>query len=350
MYRLLVVALALAGCHAGDHQGQSDASSIAADAAHDAKPDAALVDLQHIYDEVDAAHLAQLVKELSGAVPVMVDGQMITIDERYSDAGRAKFRAYWTQYMRNLGLTVTPLPYQAMNHPRGGDDLEAVVAGARADSVVVIVHYDSIGPPGAETKNPGADDDMSGMAIELETARILVAHQAQLVNSVRFVASDEEELGGLAGARYYAKHVQQLAQTGGWHLVAAIDDEQSGWNCHAANGCSDSMWPAFDVFSCGMGNGHDYDYAALGDQFASIVATYEPAMQVKRACMGQNSDHFAMWEIGVPTVVYSEHDPFVNPHFDQNGGDTFDKIDTAYLASIARPGITFQAQLAGIPK
>jgi hypothetical protein len=52
----------------------------------------------------------------------------------------------------------------------------------------------------------------------------------------------------------------------------------------------------------------------------------------------------------VPALTYSEHNPFANPHFDQEGGDTFDKIDLDYLISIARPGITFQAALAGLQK
>jgi hypothetical protein len=55
-----------------------------------------------------------------------------------------------------------------------------------------------------------------------------------------------------------------------------------------------------------------------------------------------------MWEIGVPALVYSEHDPFPNPHFDRAGGDTFARIDTADLTSIARPALTFDASLAGI--
>jgi hypothetical protein len=71
-------------------------------------------------------------------------------------------------------------------------------------------------------------------------------------------------------------------------------------------------------------------------------------MHVHRDCMSENSDHYAMWEIGVPTVVYSEHDPFVNPHFDQEGGDTMAVMDTDYLVAIARVGITFQASLAGL--
>src|SRR5678815_6052885 len=112
------------------------------------------------------------------------------------------------------------------------------------DSLIVIVHYDSIGPRGSETANPGVDDDMSGMSILLETARLFVKHKAQLALTVRFVASDEEELGGLAGARNYAAYLTGLAQTEGFKLVAAVDDEQSGWNCSVDNRCGDNLFPA----------------------------------------------------------------------------------------------------------
>jgi Zn-dependent M28 family amino/carboxypeptidase len=222
-----------------------------------------------------------------------------------------------------------------------------VLRGPSADSIVVIVHYDSIGPRNGETLNPGADDDMSGMAIMLETARLLVAHRAQIANTVRFVASDEEELGGLAGARNYAAHIKALSQSEGFALLAAVDDEQSGWNCSVDKRCGDNTFPAFDVFSCGSGGGKTFNFPAIGDQLAAVAAAYSP-LHVTRGCLGANSDHFAMWEIGVPAVVYSEHNPFANPHFDREGGDTFDKIDTSYLISIARPAIAFQAALAGI--
>src|SRR5262249_2500848 len=120
-------------------------------------------------------------------------------------------------------------------------------------------------------------------------------------------------------------------------------------NCHNDGLCNDNIWPAFDVFSCGQNSTELYDYRLLGDQFVSIVKAYSP-LDVHRGCMGENSDHFAMWEIGVPTLVFSEHSVFNNPHFDQEGGDTFDKIDQDYLVSIARPAIAFQAGLAGIPQ
>jgi hypothetical protein len=335
----LVAIIMLIGC-----QGQEETTD--ATFADDPAP-LAVDHLKEIFDQVDGARITQLMRELSGVGPVTVNGASITLGQRFNAAGRKRFRDYWSQTMRNLGLEVNQFHYQAAGHPRAGDNVEAVLRGPSPNSVVVIVHYDSIGPRGRETSNPGADDDMSGMAIQLETARLFVAHKAQLTNTIRFVASDEEELGGLAGARNYAAHIKALSQSEGFTLVAAVDDEQSGWNCTADNLCGDNLFPAFDIFSCGSGGGRTFNFQALGDQFASIVATYSP-LRVKRGCLGASSDHFAMWEIGVPTLVYSEHNPFANPHFDRAGGDTFARIDTAYLTSIARPAITFQAALAGL--
>ena len=305
--------------------------------------------LEEIFDEVDGARITQTLRELAGEVPVVVNGASITLGQRFDDVGRQYFRAYWTQTMQNLGLEVTQLPYQAANHPRPGNDVEAVLRGRSADSLIVIVHYDSIGPRGSETANPGVDDDMSGMSIQLETARLFARHRHQLRFTVRFVASDEEELGGLAGARNYATFITGLAQTEGFQLIAAVDDEQSGWNCSVDDRCGDDLFPAVDVYSCGGNGPGSFDSWQLGNLFSDIVARYSP-LNVKRGCLGANSDHFAFGTIGVPAIVYSEHNPFANPHFDREGGDTFDKIDLDYLISIARPGITFQAALAGVRK
>nr|HEX4319134.1 M28 family peptidase [Kofleriaceae bacterium] len=347
---LMALVLLAAACHSpsGDTPADAPRSGDAARAL-DAAPDAPADPLAAIYGEVDGSNVIQLVQQMSGAVPVTAGSDTFSITERFSDAGRAQFREFWTAYMTNLGLTVTPLHFDATAQDRELDDLEAVLPGPTPDSIIVIVHYDSIGPPGEETTNPGADDDMSGMAIELETARLFVEHASQLGYTVRFVAADAEELGDLAGARAYAAKIKADSQAAGFQLVAAVDDEQSGWACHDDNDCADAVWPAYDVYSCGTSNDgqRHYDFSALGDQLEQITTTYSP-MKVVRGCMGENSDHFAMWEVGVPAVVYSEHDPLRNDHFDQSGGDLFSRIDTDYLVSIARPAITFQAALAGL--
>jgi Zn-dependent M28 family amino/carboxypeptidase len=290
-----------------------------------------------VFASVDNARISSLLSDMSGVNPVKVGGETFTISERYSPAAKANYRKYWINYFKSLGMKTTELPY-ANSHGNGesqGHDLEAVLPGASPDSVVIIVHYDSIGPSGPD--NPGADDDMSGMATLMETARILAARKGKLARTVRFVAADYEEWGGLEGARAYAKSIKALAERKGFKIVGAIDDEQSGWN----EG-SDST---FDVFSCGG----DTDSTGMGDMLAETASLYSK-MTTTRGCMGENSDHYAMWEIGVPAVVFSEHDPFNNPHFDQEGGDTYDKIDQGYDFRIAQVGVTFAARVVGLSK
>jgi Zn-dependent M28 family amino/carboxypeptidase len=288
-----------------------------------------------VFASVDNGHLQSLLKDMSGVNPVTVGGETFSITDRYSPASKAKFRKYWTNYFQSLGMAVQELPY-SNSHGNGeaeGHDVEAVLKGASPDSVVIIVHYDSIGPNGAD--NPGADDDMSGMATLMETARVLAGRKDKLQHTVRFVAADYEEWGGLEGARAYAKYVSDLSQKEGFKIVSAIDDEQSGWNEGSDN--------VFDVFSCGGAT----DSTAMGDMLVETAALYSK-MTTTRSCMGENSDHYAMWEIGVPAVVFSEHDPFNNPHFDAEGGDTYDRIDQAYLFRIAQVGVTFAARAVGL--
>jgi hypothetical protein len=100
------------------------------------------------------------------------------------------------------------------------------------------------------------------------------------------------------------------------------------------------------VFSC-SGDGAGYDNQALGDSLAAVASSYSK-LSVTRGCISENSDHYAMWEIGVPSVVFSEHDPFENPHFDKEGGDTYERIAKDYYFQIAQIGVTFAATLAGV--
>src|SRR5262249_24604766 len=155
-------------------------------------------------------------------------------------------------------------------------------------------------------------------------------YKKRLHNTVRFVAADYEEWGGLEGARDYAKYVHDLAQKQGFKLLSAIDNEQSGWK-EGAN--------LVDIFDHAC-TGSSPDSSALRKLLADTATRYA-GMSSTHGCMDQNSDHYAMWEIGVPAVVFSEHDPFNNPHFDQEGGDTYDTIDQKYFFEIARVGVTF---------
>ena len=61
--------------------------------------------LKEIFDQVDGARITQLMREMSGVVPVVVNGQTITLGQRFNATGRRNFRNYWMQAMTNLGIT-----------------------------------------------------------------------------------------------------------------------------------------------------------------------------------------------------------------------------------------------------
>ncbi len=86
--------------------------------------------------------------------------------------------------------------------------------GSLAEQVVVLgAHYDHLGVGGAGSLDPdsvgvvhnGADDNASGTAALLETARILAGRAADNARTIVFVAFTAEELG-LIGSDYYVKH------------------------------------------------------------------------------------------------------------------------------------------------
>jgi len=305
------------------------------------------------YKAVDDTRLVAHLKDGSGVTAVSVGDagtQMIT--NRYSPSAKELFRSYIEQYYTSIGVAWTEMPYPTL-HSIGemyGHNIEAVLPGASKDSIVVIVHYDSIGPPAFPTTNPGADDDLTGVVSLLEAARLFSAPCVTRAKTIRLVLTDyEEQLNpGLEGARIYAKWLKNKAMTDGFQIVAAIDYEQSGWNCASDGVCAaDVGGKVYDVFDC-SGDPNNFKSTALGDAMQALTMKLGSPLTVHRACMAQNSDHYAMWEIGVPSVVTSEHLPLSNPHFDYKGGDTFDKLDLVFHAEISRLSIAYTAQLAGV--
>ena len=341
-----------------DESAQMDAvvSDSGIDTGWDACPAPPADPVKAMYMALDPARLTAHLKSMSGVIPVNLgDGGMQSITNRYAPPTKAMWRAYFEQYMTSLGIPWVEMPYSTAHFYTGesqGHNIEAVLPGASRDSIIVIIHYDSIGPPGQETTNPGVDDDMTGMASLMEAARLFSQPCLTRQKTIRFVATDyEEHLNpGLEGARVYAKYIKAKAANEAFQLVASIDYEQSGWNCASDAVCApDAGGTVYDVFDC-SGDNKNFKSTALGDAVQLMTTTLGSSLAVARRCMAQNSDHYAMWEIGVPSVVTSEHLPLQNPHFDQNGGDTYDKIDVPYHLEIARLSVAFTAQLAGVGK
>ncbi len=132
---------------------------------------------------IDPDFLLLKLSALSGEMPVMVDGQMVTIQDRRSGENRALARAYMRQEYEALG-------YDAWEeHDYGGINF---IAHRRADSnsnqfLIIGAHYDSV------ANAPGADDDGGGVIQGLAIAHAL--RDCQLGHNLRILGFDQEETG-----------------------------------------------------------------------------------------------------------------------------------------------------------
>lgn len=92
----------------------------------------------------------------------------------------------------------------------------ATKQGTSNEVIVLGAHYDSV------SAGPGANDNASGVAVLLETARVLAPKS--LKHTLVFVAFDAEELG-LVGSRHY---VTSLSDTERQRIVAMINFDMLG--------------------------------------------------------------------------------------------------------------------------
>lgn len=100
--------------------------------------------------------------------------------------------------------------------------------GEKAPWVLVTGHYDSRATDVMNDKltAPGANDDASGVAVSIESARALselAKSGAKLTGTMVFAAVAGEEQG-----LYGSRHLAQLAKSEGWPLEAVLNDDIVG--------------------------------------------------------------------------------------------------------------------------
>jgi len=204
------------------------------------------------------------------------------------------------------------------------------------DLIVIMAHYDNRAPEptDGETYAPGANDNGSGIALLLESARLLSAYEWN--QTIVFLAAAAEEQG-----TFGSRHFVQAAFLDGMNIVAAINYDavggRSGIPQHA-------RLFAFDLLGSPAGElARYYDY---------IAGLYVPAFPVQVIDAldreGRWGDHREFVNAGMPgiRIIESEEDPdMVNSRL-----DTWDRIDYNYLQQMVQMNIAVVANLAGAPQ
>jgi len=139
-------------------------------------------------------------------------------DSRFiTQPGNAKAIEWLSGTYKSFGLDPKQQPFQGRGVQTA--NVLATLRGTVSPDVVYVVgsHFDSVEP------GPGADDNASGTAMLLETARILAKHP--LPATVIFASFTGEE-GGLLGSREFVRR----AVADSVKLVGAMNNDMMGWS------------------------------------------------------------------------------------------------------------------------
>lgn len=230
--------------------------------------------------QADEAWLKEKLSELSGAVPVMLNGREERITERRSAGGRTLARAWLRKQYEELGFTVTDVAYRSGLSQ--GVNVVAERAGEDTSKFLILsAHYDSVG-------NAGADDDGAGTVSALAIAKALA--QTPLKYNLRVLAFDQEE-NGLVGSSAYAKALNDAGQM--TNLVGLINIEMTGYDADGDG--------AFHAIHC-----NENTSSVLSDYINRVIARDPLQLQIVNACTNR-SDHAAFWRYNAPAIVVSEN-------------------------------------------
>ncbi len=258
---------------------------------------------------------------------------------------------------------------QRVPNPTEVVDVVAIQRGTTDPNRVIIIqgHLDSRVTDVMDFTSdaPGANDDASGVAAVMESARILSKRKfgATLV----YAALSGEEQGLLGG-----KILADYAKAKGWEVLAVLNNDIVG----NTRGMAETIEGRVRVFSEGVrsaetqaqGNarrsvGGEVDspsrnLARYMDSIAdSHLAEFDVAMIYRRDRFGRGGDQVPMVEAGFPAVRVTEAaENYHRQHQDlrtENGvvyGDTIDGVDFAYLARVTKLNAMTLASLASAPR
>jgi len=358
---LLLAALLASGC-------------AVSPAKESATPTAVAASLSSIAGEVSETSLRGYIEKMVGF------GTRHTLSETASPtrgigAARrwveAEFRAMSD---RCGGCLQIVLPSDVVTGPRIPNptevvDVVAIQRGTADPNRIIIIqgHLDSrvSDVMNATADAPGANDDASGVAAVMETARILSARRfpATLVYAA---LSGEEQ--GLVGGRILADY----AKAQGWEVLGVLNNDIIG----NTRGMAETIEGRVRIFSEGV---RSAESEAQGNARRSVggevdspsrnLARYidalagqhllelDAAMIYRRDRFGRGGDQVPMVEAGFPAVRITEAaENYTRQHQDlrvENGvtyGDTIDGVDFPYLARVTRLNAIALASLASAPR
>jgi hypothetical protein len=236
------------------------------------------------------------------------------------------------------------------------------------DVVIITGHIDSrvTDIMNVNAEEPGANDDASGTAAVLETARVL--SKLKFPGTIVYAALSGEEQGLLGG-----KILADYARAQGWNVVANLNNDIIGNSCGSDGVCNDKVVRVFSEGPRWQGRealtgqqrslGGENDSPSrnisrfldrLAERLPGIGLDVMPIWRNDR--FGRGGDHTEFLNAGFPAVRFSVAvENYDHQHQDlrtENGkvyGDTIDKMDFPYLTKVVKLNTAALMALAMAP-
>ncbi|MBI2317276.1 MAG: M20/M25/M40 family metallo-hydrolase [Betaproteobacteria bacterium] len=249
---------------------------------------------------------------------------------------------YIERTLAGYGYTVAKQPLG----PDSGDahNVEAEVAGASGEIVLVGAHYDSV--LGAV----GANDNGSGVAAMLELARLF--HGAKPARTLRFAAFVNEEPPFFGSEQMGSRHYARRSSERGERIIAMFSLETMGYY-------SDRPGSQRYPFPLGFFYPSSGNFIAFVSNLRSRALLHEVIAGFRRPAAFPSeavaapafipgvdwSDHWSFWKEGYPALMVTDTALYRYPHY-HTPQDTPDKLDYERLARVVQGLAAVLAELA----
>lgn len=201
--------------------------------------------------------------------------------------------------------------------------------------IVIMAHYDSRPPDVTDgfSRSTGANDNGSGVALLLETARVMSSRDWN--QTVVFLATSAEEQGSF-GARYFAEN----AFLDGKNVISVLNYDTVGGRLGIPQ--SVRLFAVDFLTSVHGALGRYYEYVG-GLYLPTFPVTIFDALDRE----GRWGDHREFVAVGFPAIRLVES--IEDPDLINSNRDTWSLIDYSYLQRMVQLNVAVAANLAGGP-
>ncbi|MGX5699966.1 M28 family peptidase [Acinetobacter kookii] len=239
--------------------------------------------------------------------------------------------AWIKEQMRLFGI-----PCQYQNYAVNGLGYRNVVCtltAGHSDKIIVGAHYDVFG------EQQGADDNASGVAGVIETARILVQQKSQLAHNVEFVFYTLQEPPFFKteqmGSFVHAKSIQaQKDHIRGVYILEMIGYYDENLIQQYPAGLK-WVYPSHGNFIAAVSNLQSYDLSAKYCESMRILDRLECQRLVAPSFITgmEFSDHLNYWKLDIPAMMITDTGHFRNKHY-HRATDTLKTLNIAKMANV----------------